>query len=419
MKLSFNFELGKKKSMPMVPNIGTPEYNGTDIFYPLVFDNSHSQALISMYQDLPEVQAPINYIIDKMAIVMEGVTLIERDRQGNEKEIENQEIFSVINKPNQYMNKSDFVKSFFLNRIVLGAGYINRVNAVGFKIPAQLFILPTHTTKPDLNIISRIDPRINEINGYTTDFGHGKIQLSKEEVLVQYEANLCNELDKVQSRLLAAISASQSLRYNYEARVKIYRDRGSLGVLSPKDSMVSLTKEQGDLMRQQYYTDNGITGNKAPFMITSRALEYTPIGFDVAQLKLNENKLQDFQTICALLNVDPALFENSAGAFNNKVLAKRNFWEDVGIPNFNAFLQLLNVVFSLPDNQYFKADYSDIPALQEDYKDKVLANSKAYNDGAITQAEYREAVGYQGGEEKYRYEIEPGRNSQSIQVQSE
>lgn len=423
MELSFSFKTGNKKNKSTekstrVGSFGTiihPEEMGNDWFYPLNFqDKAHAHALISMYEELPEIQAPVNYLIDKMAII--NFNLIKITADGDEL-ISDSDVMDLIKTPNQYMNKSDFIKSFFLNRVMLGVGYINRIIPIGYETPEQLYVLNSATTEVKVNEISKRDPRLNEISGYVTDWGNGEVNLSADEVVVQYEANLCAKVDEIRSRLISVIMASDSLRYNYEAAIKIYRDRGALGVLSPKESTASLTKEQADQMRDQYYEENGITGNKAPFMITPRAVSYTKVGFSVDELKLDENRLRDFTAICNVLNIDPALFDNTRATYNNKVLAKKNFWEDVGIPQFNAFLELLGKTVNLPENERFKADYSDIPALQEDYKTKVDANSTAYNDGAITQAEYRESIGFEGGEDSYK--TEQGASTEGNQGQNE
>ena len=426
MEFNLSLKTGRKKSVEKSTRVATfrsnqpmPELTADGWFYPidLLNDSSHYRALIDMYETLPEVQIPVNYLIDKMAIIrFNHIKMI-----GNDKEeiVSDSYVKDVLKTPNQYMNKSDFIKTFFLNRIVLGVGYINPIVPFGFDKPSQLYVLPSASTKPDIKVINKRDPRQNEIEGYTVNFGEGDIHLKKEEVVVQYEANLCLKLTEIKSRLVSAILTSESLRYNYEARVKIYRDRGALGVLAPKDSAVALNKEQADIVRDQYYEENGITGNKAPFMVAPRALSYTSIGFNVDELKLNENKLQDFNTICNVLSIDPALFDNTRATYNNKMLAKRNFWEDVGIPQFNSFLELLGNVFNLPSDEKLKADYSDIPALQVDLKTKIEANTTAYQAGGITHAEYRETLNREGGEDKYISEMQVDNQSGSGQNNEE
>lgn len=378
---------------------------GNSFFYPIdLHSNASYQALKDMYEQLPEVQAPVNYIVDKMANVTYG-------HFRGDNEVKDSKVMAVMKKPNHFQREADLIKSYFLNYIVLGAGYINRIKPVTGRNVKELFILPTMSTEPVIKENSKADPRLNEIVGYRTNFGQGELQLTADEVVMVKESNLSSNYTCVQSRLLSAILTSESLKYNYQARVKIYKDRGALGVISPANEIGAIDKDAADQMRNQYYQENGITAGKAPFLVSAAPLQYTSIGLSVNDLQLNENKLQDFQTICSVLNIDSSLFENSRGTYNNKILAKKNFWEDVGMPHFNAFLEVLTEVFKLPANESLIADYSDIPALQEDYEKKVNANSKIYNDGAITQAEYREAVGFEGGENTYKQEPSGGNTS--------
>ncbi len=406
MELSFSFKTGKK-AVNKATNSGAPivpEQWGNGWFYSTDSNTrANYEALKSMYEDLPEVQAPVNYIIDKLSNV--AYDLVRVNKKGDTKIIEDKNK-DLLDTPNQYMEEPDFIKAFLLNRIVLGAGYINRIKPVGFGAYKQLYVLPSATTKPVIDEVNKKDPRQNEVKGYTVDFGNGEIKLTVDEVCVQYEANLDAKLDEIRSRLLSAILTSDSLRYNYEARVVLYKNRGALGVVGPADPNTAITKEQADNLRSQWNSETGITGNKAPIRVSQAAINYTNIGMDIKQLQLNENKLQDFQTVCSVLNIDPALFGVGNDTYNNKILAKKNFWEDVGMPMFNSYLKFIGKVLELPDNEQYTADYSEIPALQEDYKTKVEANSKAYNDGAITHEEYRESINFDGGEDKYKNEID-------------
>lgn len=406
MELSFSFKTGKKavnKATALSTQI-VPEQWGNSWFY-TADSNTRAgyEALKSMYEDLPEVQAPVNYIIDKLSNI--AYDLVRFNKKGDTKIIEDKNR-DLLATPNQYMEEPDFIKTFLLNRIVLGAGYINKIKPTGFGVYKQLYVLPSATTQPIVDEVNKKDPRQNSVKGYTVDFGNGEIKLTSDEVCAQYESNLDAKLDEIRSRLLSAILTSDSLRYNYEARVVLYKNRGALGVVGPADPNTAITKEQADSLRAQWNNETGITGNKAPIRVSQSAINYTNIGMDIKQLQLNENKLQDFQTVCSVLNIDPALFGVGNDTYNNKILAKKNFWEDVGMPMFNSYLKFIGKVVELPDNEKYIADYSEIPALQEDYKTKVEANSKAYNDGAITHEEYRESINFDGGEDKYKAEID-------------
>ena len=404
--LSFSFGKDKAESATQkgISHQPSVERFNNSFFYPVDFNDRYSLAVLKdMYEEVPEVNAPINYIIDKMANIPYNHV---KETNGETTEIVNSKPIDVLDNPNQYANRDDFTKSFFLNALVYGVGYVNTVKSFGMGgIPGQLYVLPSAGTKPVVDEVSKKDPRLNEIKGYIVDWGNGEVKLDKEEVFVQYEANLELKVDAVRSRLMAAIMTSESLRYNYEERIKIYKDRGAVGIISPTGD-VAVDAEEAKTLRRNFNEETGITGEKMPIRVSTAPMTYTQIGFDIKQLELNPNKMQDFRTVCSILSIDPAIFGLGNDTYNNKILAKVNFWEDVGQPRFNSYLQLLGRVFDLPKNEYFKADYSEIPALQGDLEKKTNANSKAYNDGAIWHSEYREAIGQQGGEDKYKWEID-------------
>ena len=402
MKFNLSFETGKKKSNPGVTysNTQVPELWGGKYFYKYTDSNDqqNDDALMWMYNNLPEVQAPINYIIDSLS----AIPYDHYELKGDEWEkVENSGYINKLKAPNQYQTENDFIKMFFLNRIALGTGYINTLQPVGLGVDkARLFVLPTQNTEPVTTESIKSDARFNEIVGYKTKLGQQEIVIQAEDVYVQRETSLIeNNYFYARSRLMSAIMTSDSLRYNYEARIKMLQDRGAVGILSPSGEQ-TIGPKDAELMREAFYKNTGVTGDKFPFLIGSREMNFTSTSMNADELRLNENKLQDFQTVCSVLGFDSSLLENSRSTYNNKILAKRNFYEDVAIPYYENYLQLLANVFQFDDNNKFIADYSDIPALQDDYEKKVNANSKAWNDGIITEKEYREQIGFEGGEEK-------------------
>lgn len=398
MEFKVSLDFGSKKSAPITTNV-VPEFDGSgNVFYAINSNSSeqNNQVLIDMYNELPEVNAPVNYIIDTMPI-------IPFDHYRGDEVIENSKIKEYFKKPNQYQTYADYVKLWWLNRIVLGAGYTNVVKAVGVG-KTQLYALPTKCTEPVLLDSNSKDIRTNQISGYITDFGKGEIKLSKEEVFSQIESSFNSENYYIgRSRLMSVILSSKTLKANYEARVNFYENRGALGMITPTGEGNTMMPDDAKRMRDQYFSKNGITNGKVPFMVNSIPLNYTQIGYNVAELQLNESQERDFKTMCNVLLIDPSLFGLGNNTYNNKILAETNFWQKVAIPDFDSFLELHSEVFELPANESLKADYTNIPSLQTDWEKKVNGSSKQYQDGAITKNEYRLATGYgevEGGDEK-------------------
>ena len=389
-KNSFNTEY--------IPNL----WEGTT-FYNIESTAQNDKALINMFNDIPEINAPINFIIDSLSIIPFNHY---RDTNKGNLIVNDSKVMSIINEPNQYQTENDFIKMFFINRIVLGAGYINRIMPTGFRTIKQLFVLPTQHTTPVLLNDKKSDIRTNSIVGYETELGNQKLVIDKSNVFIQRETSLIdNNYYKSRSRLMSAILTSDSLKYNYEARIKMLKDRGAVGIISPKNEQYTITPQDADNMRRKWYANQGMTGVKYPFDITGTPTEFTSTSMNAAELKLNENKTQDFGIVCNVLGIDPALFGIGNNTYNNKKLAKTAFYEDTIIPYFDNYLQLLSKIFNLPKNEYLKADYSQIAAMQEDYDKIVSSNTKLWNDELITEKEAREATGFEGGEDKKKSEL--------------
>ena len=392
MGFKISFERTTKNSIPVTPQL--PEIFGTQTFCTLETTQQDSTALISMYNDLPEIQAPVNYIIDSLST-------IPYYHYRNDKIVSDSKIMEVVKNPNQYQTANDFIKLALLNRIVLGSLYVNRIKSIGGRNVNQMYVLPSQNTVPVLEDINQKDFRLNNIVGYESTVNGYTIKLNKDEVLTQLEASLIQENHyKSRSRLMSAIMTSDSLRNNYEARIKLLKDRGSVGIISPRDNNSTITPDAAESMRAKYYQQNGITGNKFPFLISPRSLDFTSTTMNAGELELLPSQEKGFTTVCNVLGIDPALFGIGNNTYNNKKLASTAFWENVGIPYLNNYLQLLVNVFNLPKNETIKADYTQVAAMQEDYENIVNANSKLWNDGVITEREYREATGYDSGEER-------------------
>lgn len=399
MEFKVSFDWGKKKSATTQQSL--PELWGDSIFYPTNYSEQNDRVLISMYNDLPEIQAPVNYVVD-------ALTNIPYKHIRNNKDVDNSNIINVLDNPNQYQTENDFIKMFFLNRIMLGIGYINKIQPTGFRSVKQLYVLPTQYTCPNLENESNQDIRLNKIVSYTTSFNGSELVIDADEVAVQMETSLIdNNYYYTRSRFMSALMSSDTLRANYEARLKSLIDRGAMYIISPSDQGSTLTPTEAKQMRQKYHEENGITGNKFPGLISPRGLNVSSTSLNIGELELTANQQRDMAIICNIIGIDPAIFGIGNNTYNNKKLAKTAMYEDTVMPLFNNYLQLLSKsVFKLPKNESLKADYSQITAMQEDYDKVVVANSKLYTDGAITQEEYRENAGFQGGEDKYKIQVD-------------
>jgi len=402
MEIKLSFNRNKKKHLEAPKTFAYPELLGGQYFYPINFASKQNKTvLVSMYNDIPEIQAPVNYIVDSMCV-------IPYNHYRNGEIVENSPVIAKLQTPNQYQKEDEFKRMWFINRIILGEAFVNIFKPVGMGDP-NLYVLQSENTTINLINPENSDIRINGIKNYTTGWGQGSsVTIDAENVRYQLEVGLnANNYYEGRSRLMTAIMPNESLRLGYQARIKLLKDRGALGIISPANNEATITPDEAKIMRERFYQNNGLTGDKYPYQIGSRALNFTSTSMNAQELELNPSRVADMTAVCHVLDLDPILFNIGSSTYNNKILAKTSFWEDTAKAYFDSYLQFQGQeVFNLPENEELKADYSDIPSLQADLEKLTRSSSTQYNDNVITQAEYRNAIGKDGGEELFKSELD-------------
>ena len=402
------FKRNNVKKSITTNNNGDELYINGSLFTPINFDtwlayNTEAVLLSDFYGKVPEIQIPVNYIVDNVAnLPLRHVKVLANNKVVD---VANSKVLNVIKKPNQFQTThAQFIKQYILQRVVNGIVFVNKIVPAGSNsaTPTQLYILDSARTKAKFQTIddntstASLDPRLWTVKKYVTDMGYGNITLTPNSVNYDAEASLrsFHQLNyKSRSRVGSAISAISELKYNYEASLKLYRDRGALGIISPKDAMSLIDKDYANDLKRKFYDNNGVTGNKNPFLVNSVPLEYTPVSFNAKDLLLNESKKTNFITICNIVGVAPSIFLESITYENKKYAALTTL--DTTIRSYaDAMCETLTNTFNLEAvNEKLIIDYDNVPLLQEYKLQHANTYALLYDKGIITMDEFRAAVG--------------------------
>lgn len=380
--------------------LGRYLFNG-NVFLPLEkYKEQNDNVLVEMYESIPEVAAPINYTIEKAA----SIKLVHQRKKGDKWiDIENSKVYDVLNTPNQYDNQDTIRKNWMLNYIVLGNSFLNYIKPAGFQYVKQLYVFPSNivTIKTNKNIY---DFRQNEVTGYSIKLENGQtMTLSVDEIIHTRQQTLGKKgYLRGRSKLMSAIYTSESLRANYEARVRIYEARGMMGILSPKNENVVFRQEDAEAVQKKLIQKFGVTKNKDSVLTTSVPLKYTNTSPDIKGLMLNENKQQDYETVCSVLSFPPVLLINKTSTYNNISTAETMFYTNTCMPLNMLEAKAYEKAFRLPANERIVPDYSEIEALQKNYESISRQLSTMWNDGVIDENEYRTGMGFDESKEGTR-----------------
>jgi len=400
MAWKFSFSVGKDKeqqeSKAYTPQIGT----GTSSVQPISIGNfTPIQAALSifgygweatrfMYENIPEFAAPINFIIDKVVEIPD----LYQEFKGKDWAYVEDPYSKLWKKPNQFQNQEEFWRVVLLHKFIYGEQFINKVFPVGMsKYIDKIFALPAPEIAINFKNNFDSDWRLREHESY---FWKAKT-IYPESIIYRKDINALSAPDqRGVSRLNSLRNTGKELQAISEAGIKTIEDRGSMGLIFP-ESNGALADPDIAALKKAYYEKIGITGDKMPFLITNRPLQYVSTGMNVQELGLDAARLKDFRTVCMVLKVPSQLLNDVVNStYNNMSTIRRTFYENAVVPEVESICKLKAEILNLEDKARYIPDYSNVTAMQADVKLMSDIAISQYNAGLITGDEAREVIGY-------------------------
>ena len=369
----------------------------TNNFYPLewISNLTKSQqddlALLGVFNDVPELSAPVNYISNLASRVK--IKIVQKNKKGEKNEILYPELTNLLENPNPYHSAINFKRYAFNNFQLFGNNYTNIYKGIGSLKPANyLFNLPPQyvTVQFEKMQYDKINPdadfRTNEITGYKLEYANSNIPvISKEEIshFKDSQVNFDNgQYAKGQSRVRSALMATETIKAGYEAKYSFYVNRGALGMFinaDPDGSRLEPAEKDRvlDELKRKYGTKKG----QNLFMFLNHNMTYENIAPDFDGLKILENNRADFGAICMILNFPSSLLHDYRAALVREGKAKlRELYNVVVCPIVEDYYQKLSIDLDIiKDNIWIEPDYSNIDVLKEDLLAKEDLLTKRLN----------------------------------------
>jgi phage portal protein BeeE len=351
---------------------------------------------------------PLQSIINKKAQAITRGKLIPIDDKGTLKVSAGfNEAMKVLNNPNKYQTKDQFLRTIetFIN--VYGNCYVYKVIPIGFSKIIGLIIIPNNCVTVTLNKPSNVLSNNAElVRTYSISIYGMNFLLSGENTKLIYEiqdvtCNLTNNHEfEAKSRIDALRQPIVNIVGSLESRNTLITRRGAEVILSPSGNDVAgtqITLNNKEIERLQFeYTKYGMLANQYHTLIPKIPMTVTKIGMNARELAYFDGENADHRAIAQGYGVPvPLLGLPDTTKFNTYLEAKREFYEDTIIPESNVICQAFDVLFDSVKNGYrFKFDYSELECMQKSQKENaetfnimVNALSKAKTDGLINEAE--------------------------------
>lgn len=296
--------------------------------------------------------------------------------------IENSPFVKLLENPNIFMNGNDLIRQWNENKCVYGNNYefINRPFSTA--TPTQLTNLPP--AQIEINTTGKIY-RQNSIEDVIKNY-----KLERGDTFEIFETSEINHTRVVngknpikgESPMISIYMPISNIRASYEFRNVIMNKKGALGILSnnSKDSQgaIPLNTQERQRLEQEYNRMFGIQKEKSQVIMTNTALTWQAMTFPTKDLMLFEEVNADFNSIIDQYGLNANLFSREKGStFENLAEGIKQAYQSTIIPEAEELAMNRSQLFGLVERgEWLELDYSHIPALQENLKEKseVLKN---------------------------------------------
>lgn len=350
-------------------------------------------------------------IVNRMALVIANVKLWILDDAGNDVSDKYKDLATLLKRPNFIQTWPEFMQQLDVYRQLYGEAFIyasvpvgfNNANATALWVLNPLFIdIESNGRLYDQNDIDDVVIRyIFSCSGQRRDLDPRNVLHIKD---VNQNIDFAPNDLRGSSRLLGLETSIANIIQAEEAIYSMNRDRGAIGILSNDQKDISgtipLTDDEKESLRKQYQSLYGLSARQAKVIITNASLKWQSISFNVKDLMLLEGIEKNIQLISDALGYPYELLSTSTGVtYENKSEAKKLLYQDSIIPIANIYAEKLTGFFGL-ENAKIEFDFSDIECLKKSEKEAAetlyqlnQAMQTAYNNGVISRAEWRLAIG--------------------------
>ena len=297
-----------KKSADLVINEqgnvnGTvPSYSLENVekYVDIVFSpNSYIRNFVFLFENIAEIQFPINYITSRIKngnfVVKrwDDDTVVWSDSATSPKDkIVGEKMKRFLTKPNPLQSFKEFIQQAFIYKYLVGDSFIYAptlpLSSNLWDICENFWVLPSHLVSIDSGYNNQLftsSRNNNPIRHYNIISSSGYMQCDPK-LIMHIRDNSCLELNKNyyngRSRLLAQKYPISNLCAVYEARNVIYTKRGALGAIvnekKDADSFIPLTDPEKKSIRDEFNSTYGL--NRKNEMTLEHSVGVEPVKFD-------------------------------------------------------------------------------------------------------------------------------------------
>ena len=371
---------------------------------------------LQLFESVPEVYFPINYIASRIA----GATFEVKRVKDDSIVYYRREFNKFLDQPNCLMKFRELVYLHFVYKLATGNAFMRAAMGEGvnperrwrwcdnfWEMPADhMQVVPNR----DMSQLFGMATKEELIKAYRLELGFAAYRdINPSEIWHDRDGrpSFYNDARFMMSmsRLQGQQKAISNLIAVYQARNLIYVKQGGLGFIVSKKQdatgSVALTEKEKEAIRKQHDARYGITGDRLPYGISDVPIDFVRTNLSISELQPFDETLQDAITIAGAYGIPSVLVpRKDQSTFSNQSTAEKTVYCSQIIPMTKRFCQDLTSFLGLEeDGFYLDCCFKDVDCLQDGLKDaeevKKLLNERCkmqFLSGLITINDWRAQI---------------------------
>ncbi len=314
---------------------------------------------------------------DIIAKMVSSANFYIEDSNGNR--IDSHPLLDLIEKPNLYQSRQDFLEEYVWLRTSWGWMYMYPQQQTGFGLSAIHNLTPKYISFAEnfstpilISSEEQLEKRQERFT-YQDNDSRTNLNLSFNRIIPFYDTfngSISENRYTAKSRLDSIIYPLSNIQRAFEAKNKVLQTNARDMVSSKQSGDVSsipLNPEDKKDIEKKINHEWGITNGKTKTLISRTSLEWTPMHVVLAELGLDDSVMSDALLVINKMQVPPnLLIANST--FNNVETAEVALIQRTAQPIVNDFTNsLTNFAKSIKElsrDQKIVADFSHLPSMQ-------------------------------------------------------
>jgi HK97 family phage portal protein len=320
-----------------------------------------------LYNQIPE----LNQVVNKKAKMMSNGVFKLRNRSTG-KEIVNNELMVLLNKPNVMQGTNDFIINYQTQLDIYGNQFIykNKPTALS-KYPKSLKNISPRWIKviPTGKYFDQ-----ESLDGIIKSFEYQDNNNFKRTI--ETTEIIWSKIDDLDDPIIGT-SPLKSLKFPltntklaYDYLNVISGEKGAIGMVSgsTKDNFGALPMSQEDKqeLEKQYTEDYGVQEGQRRIKIVSSPVSWQPMTYPTRDLLLMEQIDANKLTICDHFGLNINIFSSKNATFENVKNGLIQSYNDSVYPAADGLCQSLHKGLGLKEDEELYLDYSHISILQPD-----------------------------------------------------